>query len=486
MRTRLSVKTRFVHVFAKTAAEARVPQSRWLLLLLMPSAGGRVGGGATRLLRYVASLWIAGAIAMLGATAARADDCLVGAYRLSDRTIVDIAPSEGQTLRWRAFDGRTGALTRQPDGSWSSTYGWTKRPDGKRVMFSDCQTGDISFAGKPGRRIPLGVVNTSFTSGGVKLIGRLILPPGRERVPLVVLVQGAEHDSALEFNFLQRLLPAEGVGAFVYDKRGTGASGGNYTQDYSTLAADAVAALEEARRLAGPRAGRVGYQGGSQGGWVAPLAALNRPVDFVIVSFGLAVSPLAAERESIEHEVRAHIPGPAGAKAADSFANAIERVAISNFREGFDQLDAVRQRYGSKPWFKHIGGEFARFLLDTPNDDIRKEGPPLISGIDLNYDPMPVLRKLNVPQLWVLGGKDVDAAPYETVKRLGQLRATGRPITVAIYANAEHGMTDFEVKGGERISTVYPPGYFEMIRDFARDGSLKKHYGTPEIRPSGA
>jgi len=47
---------------------------------------------------------------------------------------------------------------------------------------------------------------------------------------------------------------------------------------------------------------RVGYQGGSQGGWVAPLAARIEPVDFVVVSFGLAVSPLDEDGEAIDFD----------------------------------------------------------------------------------------------------------------------------------------------------------------------------------------
>ena len=78
------------------------------------------------------------------------------------------------------------------------------------------------------------------------------------------------------------------IGAFVYDKRGSGGSSGRYTQKFLTLANDAIAALTEARRLAG-----------SQGGWVAPLAAKIEPVDFVVVSFGLAVSPLDEDRAAI-------------------------------------------------------------------------------------------------------------------------------------------------------------------------------------------
>jgi hypothetical protein len=37
-------------------------------------------------------------------------DCHVGSYRLADGRALDIAPSEGDTLRWRLFTGETGQL----------------------------------------------------------------------------------------------------------------------------------------------------------------------------------------------------------------------------------------------------------------------------------------------------------------------------------------------------------------------------------------
>jgi uncharacterized protein len=107
------------------------------------------------------------------------------------------------------------------------------------------------------------------------------MPKGLRPVPIVVLVHGSAQFSARDFYELQRSFPSEGIGVFVYDKLGTGASGGEYSHDYGLLAKDAVAALREAQRLAGSRAGRICYYGTSQGGWVAPLAATMAPVDFV-------------------------------------------------------------------------------------------------------------------------------------------------------------------------------------------------------------
>ena len=73
---------------------------------------------------------------------------------------------------------------------------------------------------------------------------------------------------------------------------------------------DGVAAMREARRLAGARAGRVGYQAGSQGGWVAPIAANRAPVDFVIVCFGLAVSVIDEDQQQVEIEMRDKVTRP--------------------------------------------------------------------------------------------------------------------------------------------------------------------------------
>lgn len=96
------------------------------------------------------------------------------------------------------------------------------------------------------RRIVFDVRETTFESNGVKLVGRLVLPKRSGKIPVVVLVHGSDNDSALDTFALQRMFPAQGIGAFVYDKRGTGVSGGTYTQDFDVLAADAVAAMKEA------------------------------------------------------------------------------------------------------------------------------------------------------------------------------------------------------------------------------------------------
>jgi uncharacterized protein len=82
-------------------------------------------------------------------------DCHVGSYRLSDGGTVDVAPSDSDKLRWQTFTGERGQLHPQANGTWTSTYGWTNRPDGKTVSFSDCDKGELAFGSESGSRMRL-------------------------------------------------------------------------------------------------------------------------------------------------------------------------------------------------------------------------------------------------------------------------------------------------------------------------------------------
>jgi hypothetical protein len=126
-------------------------------------------------------------------------DCRIGAYRLTDGSVVDIGASDDDALRWRRFDGTTGELHKNADGSWSSTLGFTDKTDGKTVTFSDCAKGDISFNGINGHRIAFDVIETTFNGDGVKLVGRLVLPKSGGQTPIVVLIHGSEDASARGF-----------------------------------------------------------------------------------------------------------------------------------------------------------------------------------------------------------------------------------------------------------------------------------------------
>jgi uncharacterized protein len=429
------------------------------------------------------------AVAVLAAflpTSVRAADtdgnCRIGAYRLTDGSVVDIGASDDDALRWRRFDGTTGALHMSADGNWSSTLGFTDKTDGKKITFSDCGKGEISFDGTPGHRITFDVIDTAFDGDGIKLVGRLVLPKNSGRTPIVVLIHGSETDSARDFYPLQRLLPAEGVGAFVYDKRGTGGSGGKYTQDFSLLANDAVAAMREARQLAGARAGRIGYQGTSEGGWVAPLAATRAAVDFVIVGYGLAFSVIDEDQQEVALEMRLKGHSPDQIAKAQEVAAAAEAVFESGFTEGFKRFDTVRAKYRGEAWYKDLHGNYTYLILPYSEAELREKGKAYVFGTPFRYDPMPTLLAVKAQQLWILGEDDLEAPCAPTAHRLKELIAQGLPITLAIFPHAEHGIYEFETKpDGERDDTRNSDGYFAMMRDFARDGRLDGPYGSSVV-----
>ena len=412
---------------------------------------------------------------------AQADECLVGAYRLADGT-VDIGPTD-DGLRWRHVDGATGRLVPDGAGGWASFEGWTDRPDGHRIEFSSCAEGRLRFDGIAGRRIALQVIETTFAGrDGVSLAGRLLMPEGDGIAPLVVLVHGAERLPARRWDFMQRQLPAEGVAAFVYDKRGTGGSGGDYTQDYAVLADDGVAAMAEARRLGGARIGRSGFRGGSQGGWVAPLAATRIAVDFVIVAYGLAVSPIEEDREAVILQMQRKGHGADVIESALEIVDAAAVVARSGFTEGIAAFDAVRARYRDQSWYGDVHGNFTHLLLPHYGEALRREGQAYNFGTPWDYDAVAVLRQLRTPQLWQLGEDDIDAPMGETFRRLRRLvREHGAPVSIAVFPDAEHGMTLFETAAdGSRTSLRYPAGYTRMTVDFAK-GELAGAYGDARL-----
>jgi len=425
-----------------------------------------------RLLRH-AALLAAAALCSSLVVAETTTPCAVGLYALDDGSTVDIAPSSDDQLRWRRADGTSGAVALAGEHRGASRLGWTKRPDGHHVAW-DCAGGTIHFDDRLGRRVPLLVREIRFDSDGTELVGRLVLPAGAARVPVLVLLHGSEHDSALTFDSLQRRLPSQGVGAFVYDKRGTGASGGQYTQDFEQLARDAVVALGAARRLGGDRIGRIGFEGPSQGGWIAPMAATRADVNFVIVAFGLAVSVIEEDREAVAKNMADHHHSPADTAKAMALVDAADAVALHPTLEVYDRFAAVRDPWRNEPWFKDVRGDFAWAILPVKREEVLAFAKQTDWHTPWLYDSLQTIARVKPPQLWVLAEDDLDAPSAETARRLAQLRLAGHPITTALWPHAEHGIYEYETDAaGERTSLRQPDGYLALLADFARGAALE-------------
>lgn len=408
--------------------------------------------------------------------------CHVGIYRLDDGRLVDVAPVSDEGLRWRTMDGRTGRVVQDAAGKWSGTVGWSERPDTTQVSLGSCETPAFAFEGHRGTKLEFPAVETRFQGNDETLAGRLVMPPGKGPVPIAVMVHGSERYSARTFNAFQRIFPAHGIGVFVYDKRGTGDSTGRYSQDFHLLADDAAAALKEARRLAGARADRVGYSGGSQAGWIEPLAAQRSDPDFVAVSYGLADSPLAEDRDQVQLDlIEAGFSGDALAKARE-VTDATGEVMASGFKDGYDRLEALKAKYGKEPWWDAMKGEYTRDLVTHSPMMLRLFGPMREEGTTWRHDPMPPLRAMKVPLLWLIAGSDAEAPPEETRRRLLSVARVNPNVDVVEFPGTDHGIIEFETGAdGERTGLRYADGYYAMLVDWIRDGALKdRAYGNAE------
>lgn len=191
----------------------------------------------------------------------------------------------------------------------------TRRDDKARYSFSDgrtdslgensrvqCVDGSVQIdTGETWDRKPIKVTDTRFETNNAILAGQLLEPvnAGAE-TPLVIIAHGSEELGWIEAVPDLYQMVGRDVSVFVYDKRGTGLSTGQYSQNFPELADDLVAASEEAKSMAD---GRFGLFGLSQGGWIAPLAAKRSGADFVGIGYGLVVDILEEDAAQVELEL---------------------------------------------------------------------------------------------------------------------------------------------------------------------------------------
>jgi pimeloyl-ACP methyl ester carboxylesterase len=84
----------------------------------------------------------------------------------------------------------------------------------------------------------------AFANGEVRLAGTLLLPHAGKPVPAVVFVHGAAYHDRRDNREEAEYFARRGIAALVYDKRGCGASSGDWaTASQFELADDALAAV---------------------------------------------------------------------------------------------------------------------------------------------------------------------------------------------------------------------------------------------------
>jgi pimeloyl-ACP methyl ester carboxylesterase len=223
-----------------------------------------------------------------------------------------------------------------------------------------------------------GALEGYFPSVGARLHYVLDLPPGGGPFPAVVMGHGAGRSTKDETRFLVPFWTGHGFAVLRYDRRGVGLSSGVYSPlgplnsevGVPQLAGDMVAGVEFLRTRSEIGASSIGLMGISQAGWLMVAAAATSPdVSFFVAPVGSTLP-----------------------------------VSVNTFYEGL-RARPIDEAYA---------------LLEA------YDGPQ-------GWDPLPALRSLTIPALWLLGEDDRLVPTRICAPRVRALAAEGRRYTVRTY-----------------------------------------------------
>lgn len=250
--------------------------------------------------------------------------------------------------------------------------------------------------------------DVTFESGGVTLAGTIFKP--KHPVAAVVLVHGSGQEKRM-LEFALRLA-SHGLAVLTYDKRGVGESGGVYAgpevgtnnvdaANLDLLAADASAATNALAAHLPHHHQPIGLIGGSQAGWVIPLAAKKNPTVRFLVLFSC---PVVTAREQLRFQF---------------------------FTQGKADF-----------WETHTEEEAREHLHHDPD---RYQ----FADTDAND----ALAQLSIPGIWLYGGQDVQVPVRLSIEHLEALKAQGKPYQYQLFPALGHN-TAFAKSSAEPVSVA--------------------------------
>jgi hypothetical protein len=255
-------------------------------------------------------------------------------------------------------------------------------------------------------------------------------------------------------------LARRGLAGLIYDKRGTGESGGDWTRSpLEDLARDAVAAIEHLRTLPGIDPERIVLWAPSQGAWVATVAAgLTDRIAFAVVISGGGVSPREVEIHGYERALeRAGVSEPQRTEARALLDRYFDYLGSGEGREALEQrLEVARRR----AWYPLVPLDR---VLPSPRDREHWEWVA-------RYDPMPGIARMRFPILLLFGERDEQQPTALALSRWRQgLSAAGNnEVTVKVFPGADHFLrTAPPGHAGDAPHPAEPPppveGFWETV-----------------------
>ena len=235
--------------------------------------------------------------------------------------------------------------------------------------------------------------NIKFNSEGVSLSGTIFKPDNASAA--VVIVHGSGQEKRMvEF---ATLLAENGIAVLTYDKRGVGESGGIYAGpevgtnnvdalNLDLLSLDASAAVNTLSKELRNNRIDIGLIGGSQAGWIIPLAAKkNKKVKFMTIFSGALIT--------VKQQLRFQF--------------------YTNGNSGF--------------WDTHTEEDARKHTMTDPD-----------KYEFTDTDPCNTLAQLSIPGLWIFGGKDIQVPVNLSIEHLNVLKSGNRHYEHKLYPSLGH------------------------------------------------
>lgn len=305
----------------------------------------------------------------------------------------------------------------------------------------------------PEEPFPYHVEDVSYPNpdGGHALAGTFTRPPGDGPFPAVLLVSGSgpqDRDEALlghrPFLVLSDHLTRSGLAVLRFDDRGVGRSGGDFASATSAdFASDALAGVAYLKTRADVDAAKIGVAGHSEGGLIAPMAAVQSPdVAFIVLMAGPGVTG-----ERILYAQGALIARAAGA-SEEAIAKNLERQRAI--------FDVLRSEPDTAAAARRIEALVLEGLEEATEEERGQAGVDQNTSLEeaaaaqtaqvnspwfryfLFHDPAPVLEQVAVPVLAVNGEKDLQVPYEENLREIEAALKRGGNTRYEVHALPDH------------------------------------------------
>lgn len=261
----------------------------------------------------------------------------------------------------------------------------------------------------------------------ITLAGTLTLPEGNGPFAAVVMISGSGAQNRDEeimghkpFWIIADHLTRAGIAVLRFDDRGTAESEGNHAQATSAdFATDALAAVTylKTRKEIEPK--YIGLAGHSEGGVIAPMAAVRSDdVKFIVLLAGTGIPGDELLMLQAELISRASGMSDENVKQAMAFNRRLYDVVRSDASND-EKLASARSILEEA-----IDHSFKAGTLppETPREQfINAQAMQLLSPwmqYFIRHDPAPVLEKVKVPVLALNGEKDLQVPPKENLSAI--------------------------------------------------------------------